>query len=93
MRMGYAVTVIIEPSNAAHKQQAGAKAAYRRDIPVAIVNYTGDRDNWGCRATSRELVGLLQRALRSEGRIRPVYVPLLPRRPVVAAAHEAVRSC
>ncbi len=33
--VGYAVTVIIEPSNAAHKQQAGVRGAYRRYVAEA----------------------------------------------------------
>ncbi len=33
--VGYAVTVVIEPSNAAHKRRAGARGAYRRYVAEA----------------------------------------------------------
>src|SRR5262245_4727232 len=31
-------------------------------MKVVIANYTGDRGNWGCQATSRNLLGFLQRS-------------------------------
>ncbi len=53
-----------------------------RELRVAVINYTGDRDNWGCRATSREFVGLLERSMPHGSTIKPVFVPLLRRRRV-----------
>jgi polysaccharide pyruvyl transferase WcaK-like protein len=52
------------------------------EVRVAVINYTGDRDNWGCRATSRELIGLLERSMPENTTVKPVYVPLLGRRRV-----------
>ena len=46
---------------------------------VAILNFTGDRSNWGSQATSWELLRFLQRAFRWDRATRLTLLPLLPR--------------
>lgn len=49
---------------------------------VAVVNFTGDRANWGCQATSWELLLFLQKAFRWGASTSLTLVPLLPRHAV-----------
>lgn len=37
---------------------------------IVVTNYTGDRGNWGCQATSRELLRFLQETVTSISRNR-----------------------
>lgn len=55
---------------------------------VAVVNFTGFRDNWGCQATSWEAVKWLQGALPERHAAEVFLVPLLPRCDVDAQLYE-----
>ncbi|MSX98239.1 MAG: hypothetical protein F2743_09015 [Actinobacteria bacterium] len=46
---------------------------------VAVLNFTGDRSNWGSQATSWELLRFLHRAFRWDRSTRLTLLPLLPR--------------
>jgi hypothetical protein len=45
---------------------------------IAIVNFTGFRGNWGCQATSFELLKFLAGSVREAEPLSISYVPLLP---------------
>lgn len=48
-------------------------------LRTVIVNFTGDRSNWGCQATSWELLKLLHKAFADRLVIPFDFVPLFPR--------------
>jgi polysaccharide pyruvyl transferase WcaK-like protein len=59
-------------------------------MKVCILNYTGDRANWGCQATSRNLLSFLRASLQGLPDLNIVTVPLPRSHPLdqlVAAAH------
>lgn len=59
-------------------------------MKICVLNYTGDRGNWGCQATSRNLLAFLQASLGGIPHLEIVTVPLPKGHPVdglVAAAH------
>ncbi|MCE9630539.1 MAG: polysaccharide pyruvyl transferase family protein [Planctomycetia bacterium] len=61
-------------------------------MKICVLNYTGDRANWGCQATSRNLLGFLRSSLEGVPDLEIVTVPLPKTHPVdglVAAAHGA----
>lgn len=61
-------------------------------MKIVVLNYTGDRANWGCQATSRNLLSFLRSSLHGLPGLEIVTVPL-PKGHVVdelvAAAHGA----
>lgn len=63
---------------------------------VCIINFTGERANWGCRATSWELVRLLNRHWPSQTPFALDVIPLLPHhvldRDIPARHGEALRA-
>src|SRR5690606_21095498 len=46
---------------------------------ISIVNFTGLRANWGCQATSWELVKFLNSAFTQDVLPSVSYIPLIPR--------------
>ncbi len=60
-------------------------------MKIVVLNYTGDRGNWGCQATSQNLVAFLRAALRSFGPLEIVTVPF-PRESKLDRLHEAVHG-
>ena len=66
---------------------------------IAIINFTGMRENWGCQATSWELLKFINSAFASNALPQVRLVPLLPRcdldleieRTQLAAIHAAMR--
>lgn len=61
-------------------------------MKIVVLNYTGDRGNWGCQATSRNLLDFLRSSLAGVPHLDVVTIPL-PRShavdELVAAAHGA----
>jgi len=61
-------------------------------MKIVVLNYTGDRANWGCQATSRNLLDFLRSSLAGVPHLDVVTIPL-PRShavdDLVAAAHGA----
>ena len=61
-------------------------------MKIVVLNYTGDRGNWGCQATSRNLLDFLTSSLAGVPHLDVVTIPL-PRShavdELVAAAHGA----
>lgn len=61
-------------------------------MKLVVVNYTGDRANWGCQATSRNLLDFLRSSLAGVPQLDVATVPL-PRShavdELIAAAHGA----
>jgi hypothetical protein len=45
---------------------------------ILLANYTGDRANWGCQATSRNLLGFLKKSLSAESDLE-IYTTPFPR--------------
>lgn len=59
-------------------------------MKICVLNYTGDRGNWGCQATSRNLLAFLHASLGGIRHLEIVTVPLPKGHSVdglVAAAH------
>ena len=59
-------------------------------MKICVLNYTGDRGNWGCQATSRNLLAFLRASLGGVPHLEIVTVPLPKGHPVdglVAATH------
>ena len=63
---------------AGQAQKLDPEESGQSPLRVTFVNFTGDRPNWGCQATSWELVKLWNRALRRERQSLIDFVPLLP---------------
>ncbi len=56
-------------------------ATAKRKLRVAVLNYTGDRKNWGCQATSRYLLRWIEGAFEAFAEIEWLKVPMLSRTP------------
>lgn len=59
---------------------ANSTSPHAADKPgprLAVINYTGDRDNWGCRATSQELLAMIRRVYVERGDPQFSTIPLL----------------
>ena len=58
-------------------------------MKILLTNYTGERANWGCQATSRGLLTFLKRAFSNSTNINIINVPL-PKPHKIDSIHDAV---
>ncbi|MBZ9678120.1 polysaccharide pyruvyl transferase family protein [Mesorhizobium sp. ES1-1] len=60
-------------------------------MKICILNYTGDRGNWGCQATSENLEQFLDRTFGNTGPVEINTVPF-PREHKIDRLHEAIHG-